>query len=162
MNQRRIVSLALSALLLTTCEQDPGFNYDNIPGLYKGSLYYFTADGPDKVGVNVPNMSKTDTYRTTVTLDGDAYVMAFDEAFKYKVPDTRVEVFSITNGNTAGIRTTSGQTYSSSNAMNSFPGQPSNYFSDETHVRRVRCELTLKSNDPDSAYFLNFVLFREY
>ena len=162
MNAYRFLSPVLVAVLLITCTPEPGFDHAVIPGTYKGSLYYFTSAGADKAGVNLPAMSKTSEFRTVVTFDGSQYLFSFDNSFKYQVPDVQIEVFSIVNGNTATIRTKSGQTYSSSSALNSAPGQPANYISDDTHARKVRCELTLKSNDPDSAYFLNFTLFRDY
>jgi hypothetical protein len=162
MNRIGFLSLVVFAAILTTCSPEPGFDFSVIPGTYKGSLYYFTSAGADKPGVSVPAMSKTSEFRTVVTLDGSQYLFTFDNSFKYQVPETEVEVFSIFNGNTASIRTKSGQSYSSSSALNSTPGQPANYISDDTNSRKIRCELTLKSNDPDSAYFLNFTLFRDY
>lgn len=160
----RITKSFLSVLLvLVACDQDPGFNFSLIPGEYKGSLYYFSADGPNGSVVHVPSMSKVDEFRTTIIADGGLdYTFSFDKNFKYTIPDVTVEAFSIVDGATVALKTATGQAYSSSADLNNAPGQVPNYITNDAHVSTMRLDLTLKSNDPDSAYYLNVVVRRTY
>jgi hypothetical protein len=153
--------LIIPALLLFSCEPAETFDPAAIPGEYEGSLLYYEADGSEQ-GDSRPDLSKQGGYKATVTRDGAEYLVEFDDSFTHLVPDVSVEMFAIIDGQTASLRTVSGQPYSSVSGSSSSPGQPPNYVSLDRSRRRVGFELLLKSNDADSVYFLNLSVFRFY
>lgn len=159
MKTRYIVVLLI--ILLPTCKKDDEFNTGLIPGAYTGAIYYFSSVDGGGPGLNDPDLSKSADYKTTITKNGSNYVLSFDTSFIYKIPDINVKITSF-NSEIVNISTLDGQAYSSSNVLGNYRGYPANYFSIDKIIRRVDCQLTLRSNDPDSLYYLNFVLLRIY
>ena len=151
----------LLVILLTTCKKDDEFNTGLIPGTYTGAIYYFPSVDGGGPGFNDPDLSKSDDYIITITKNGSNYVFSFDTSFMYTVPDMNIEISSF-NSEIVSIYTQQGQAYSSSDALENYPGQPANYISITEYIHRVDCHLTLRSNDPDSIYYLNFILLRIY
>jgi hypothetical protein len=152
--------ILFSGLLFFGCGPAETFDMALIPGTYTGSLYYFEADGSD-IGDEVPALTTSGNYMATIARSGADYVITFDEDGKFDMPDLTVELFSIVDGRTGAIRTTGGQDFSSSTAGNTAPGQQPNYFGIDPDLGRVDCKLTLKSNDPDSVFFLRLSVVRQ-
>jgi len=123
--------------------------------------YFYSVDGGKTGYSHVPDLSKSEDYKTTITKNGSTYVLSFDTSFIYTIPDINIEITSF-NSEFVNIYTQEGQAYSSSGALENVPGQPHNYFRIEKYFRLVSCHLTLRSNDPDSIYYLYFVLHRNY
>lgn len=151
---------AVLLLLLSTCQKDDEFNASVIPGEYTGTLNYFTSVQGGGVGDNVPDLSKSAGYKTVLTKVGSNYTLSFDKSFKYTIPDISLEFTSFFNYNTVMIRPVQGQDYSLSAIQ--FHGTPANYISVDEGFRIVTCKLELKSNAPDSIYFLHLYLSRFY
>jgi len=147
--------------LLPTCKKDDEFNAGLIPGEYTGAIAYFTSVDGGGPGFNDPDLSKSSDYKTTITKDGSHYVLSFDTSFIYTIPDINIEISSF-NSEIVNIYTEVGQAYSSSTALENYPGQPANYISIDKDIHRMDCHLTLRSNDPDSIYYLLFLLLRIY
>jgi hypothetical protein len=151
----------LVIILLPTCKKDNEFDTGLIPGTYTGAIHYFPSVDGGEPGFNDPDLSKSGDYKTTITKYGSNFVLSFDTSFIYSIPDINVKISSFSS-EIVSIYTPQGQAYSSSGALENYPGQPANYISIDTYIHRVDCHLTLKSNDPDSIYYLNFVLLRIY
>lgn len=160
MNTRLLFVFIL--MLLSTCQKDDEFNVEFVPGEYTGALAYFTSLNSGGVGINITDLSKADAYKTTISKIGSNYILSFDKSFRYTIPDISVEITSPMNSKLVAIKTIAGQAYSSSGELTTYPNEPPNYFSIDQYVHRVDCNLTLKSNDPDSIYFLHLALLRIY
>jgi len=152
-----VLSLSLS---FSSCKKDEEFNSVLIPGEYTGIMAYYTSINGGIVGTYIDSLSKYPEYKTTISKSGLNYILSFDKSFIYTLPDITVQITSIESSQQAIIKTLEGQVYSSS----SIPASeyPPNYFYITKYPARIDCILTLKSNDPDSIYFLNFRLFRLY
>lgn len=157
--------LLLSMLCLTlsysACKKDDEFNTELVAEEYTGSLDYFTSIDGGEVGNYMPDLSKSGDYKTTITKIGSNYILSFDKSFIYALPDISIDIKRFMNTETAVIGTLVGQAYSSSTVGNN-PSEPSNYFSILKYPQLARCNITLKSNDPDSIYYLSFRLTRNY
>lgn len=93
---------------------------------------------------------------------GSNFVLSFDQSFNYSIPDLTVEIASTKNPNVVAITTIPGQAFRSLNRENTYMNEPSNYFSSDEFIRRVDCNLTIRSNDPDSISSLTFIMLRIY
>jgi hypothetical protein len=156
--------LIVLLILFSTCKKDDEFNTEVIPGEYTGSVYYWQLihnDDGDHL-INDPNLSSGMDYKTIITKDGSNYILSFDKSSIYTIPDISIKIISFINSDIASIKTLEGQAYSSSEATGKLPGYPANYFSIDKYIHRIDCNLTLGSKDPDSTYFLQFILLRIY
>lgn len=160
---RTLLIFTYLLILTAACQNndDDEFNREHIPGEYKGTLSYYDSPGWDVMGNSITELSKRDEYKTIIKKVGSNYVLSFDKSFVYSIPDITVEIFSVYDSELVGIRTLDGQAFSSVSKSN-FKDQPPNYFWITRYPQVAVCELTLKSNDPDSAYFLSLTLRRIY
>jgi len=153
------------ALSLFTCEEiEDDFDFGVVPGDYEGSLTYFTANQGGGIDINLPELSKTTGYRVSIANVGTGHRLSFDKSFKYEVPDIDVvenEYYSKNSASIVSIRTIDGQPYTTV-VMQTYPGVPSSYFYVDEVLRNVKCILTLKSNNPDSVYYLDISVLRKY
>jgi hypothetical protein len=163
MNTR--ILFAVLILLLPTCKgyDDIEFDPSPIPGEYTGELQYFTSVQGGGLGDNLPDMSKSYGFNTTITKAGSNYTMSFDKSFKYIIPDLSIEITTVTyawGSHIAMIRPVVGEEYSLDIRA---PGTlTTNYISVNTINRQVYGSVELKSNDPDSVYFLHLYFGRSY
>jgi hypothetical protein len=157
-----IPGILITALSFSACKKDDEFNVELVSGEYTGSLTYWTALSDGGVGLSRPDLSTGSGYKTTITKVGSTYILSFDKSFIYALPDISVEISRYINSEIAAIGTLVGQTYSSTSAVEHVPNQPSNYFTISKYPQRIDCNLSLRSNDPDSTYYLTLKLFRLY
>ena len=167
MNTR--ILLAVLIVLLSTCKgfdghDDIEFDPSLIPGEYTGSMSYYGSKQGGGIGHKSPDLSKEDGYKTTITKAGSNYNMSFDKSFKYTIPDLSIEITSVTyvwGSHIATIKPLAGEEYSLDNPI---PDVFANNYIKVNTISRVRIMdlLELKSNDPDSVYFLHLYFGRSY
>jgi len=157
---KTIQLVVLLIILLSACKKDNEFDKALIPGEYSGALYYFPSLSGGETGNNDPDLSKSTDYKTTITRNGSNFTVSFDTSFIYTIPDISFEITSIENSEIAIIRTQNGQAYSSSYELGY--GQNHNYIQIDKYIHRVDFRMTLKSNNPDSIYYLDLGLLRIY
>jgi len=160
--QLLIVCILSLTLFCSACKKDDEFNVELVSGEYTGSLTYWTSLSDGGVGNSRPDLSTGGDYKTTITKVGSNYILSFDKSFIYVLPDVSVEITRYINSEMAAIGTLGGQAYTSTSAVENVPNQPSNYFTIIKYPQRVDCNLSLRSNDPDSTYYLTLRLFRIY
>jgi hypothetical protein len=157
-----IPGILIAALSFSACKKDDEFNVELVSGEYTGSLTYWTAISDGGVGNSRPDLSKGSDYKTTITKVGSNYILSFDKSFIYLLPDISIEITRYINSEMAAIGTLVGQDYTSTSAVENVPNQPPNYFSISKYPQRIDCNISLRSNAPDSTYFLTLKLFRIY
>lgn len=143
------------------CQKEEEFNTEPLPGDYVGSLIYWTGNGINSFGSSVPEFSKLFEYKTTIRKSGSRYVLSFDKSFHYNIPDITVEISSNYNSDIVAIKTVDGQAYTSV-VRDYYLDYPNNFFQVNDFPGRVDCNLTVKSINPDSTSFLQFILIRTY
>jgi len=160
------IFLMITFLMIFTsaCQNndDDEFNRKQIPGEYTGSLIYWHSLEEGGVSLNSSDPYKGYEFKTTIKRVGSNYVLSFDKSFIYKIPDITVEITQTKTADVYGITTLPGQAYNSAIKQHTYMNQPSNYFSISKYPQVVDCDLTLRSNDPDSTYFLAIRVFRIY
>ena len=160
---KNLLTIILLVIFTVACQNNnDDFNYEVILGEYKGTLSYFDSPGWDVMGNYITELSKWDEYKTTIKKVGSNYIMSFDTSFVYKIPDLTIEISPSKSPDVYGITTLFGQAYSAINKEYTYNNQPSNYFSVSKYPRVVNCDLTLRSNDPDSTYFIQMLIHRIY
>ena len=170
MNTR--ILFAVLIFLLSTCKgyDDIAFDPTLIPGEYTGWLSYYTSAQGGGTGDHVPDLSKSYEYKTIITKAGSNYTLLFDKSFKYTIPDLSIEITTVLDNSgiskIAMIRPVAGQEYSLADISihpltANFPVN-TNYINVSTINRIVFGYLELKSNDPDSVYFLHLHFGRSY
>lgn len=157
-----LVVILLLSIATYSCKDDDEFNREHIPGEYTGNLIYWHTleEGGAFLGSSDP--SKGDEFKTTVKRVGSNYILSFDKSFIYKIPDITVEITQTNTADVYAITTLPGQVYNSAIKQHTYMNQPSNYFSISKYPQVVFCDLTLRSNDPDSTYFLEILIHRIY
>ena len=113
---------------------NPIFNVD-VSGKYEGTVHYYVNDSV------IPGLSYSGSLTTVINKTADIYVLSFDTAILYTIPD--LEFILMPNVNTADIKLTSGQEYIIFNRS---------LF--ETTHNIVFYNLSIQSISPDSTYNL--------
>jgi hypothetical protein len=155
-----LISILSIALTFSACKKDDKFNAELIPGEYTGSIIYWTSNNGSFTGNSIPDLCKSPDYKTTITKSGSNYILLFDKSFVYTPPDINIEITSFENSQKAKFKILDGQAYSSIDILRNSADH--NYFYITKYPSRLDCSLILKSNLPDSTYFLEFSLFRLY
>lgn len=161
---KTLLIFTLLMFFLVACQNndDDEFNREHIAGEYTGSLTYWPSMEESGTFLSSTDPSKGDEFKTSVKKVGSNYIMSFDKSFLYKIPDITVEIAPTKNSDVYAITTLPGQAYNSIFGQNTYNNQPSNYFAISKYPQVVNCDLTLRSNDPDSTYRLQIVILRIY
>jgi len=152
--------LATTFLILSGCKKDDAINLELIPGEYIGTMSYFPSNNDGGVGYNIPELSAPE-FNTTITKVESDYNLSFDKSFKNPLPDIRVALIRNWNSEIVTIGTLAGQSYTSTSALDGYTSDPPSYFKIDKSSNAPECHLALKSNDPDSIYYLLFILYRK-
>jgi len=147
-------------LILSGCKKDDEINLELIPGEYIGTMSYFPSNNDGGVGYNIPELSAPE-FKTTITKIGSDYNLSFDKSFKYSLPDIRVALIRNWNSEIVTIGTLAGQSYTTTSALDGYTNDPPSYFKTPKSTNAPECHLAIKSNDPDSIYYLLFTLFKK-
>lgn len=163
-NSNKLILYYLLSVTLSfsACKKDDVFNTELVAGEYTGRLTYWASLSDGGLGFSINELSKGGDYKTTITKIGSNYILSFDKSFIYVLPDISVEITRNINSEIVAIGTLAGQTYSSTSAVENVPNEPSNYFTINKYGQTVVCNLSLRSNDPDSTYYLSLKLYRNY
>ena len=158
----RLLSIFILTILLSCQKNDKDeFNVELVAGEYTGNLIYWAPDINGEIGNSVTALTKLGGYKTIITKTGSTFNLSFDKSFIYTPPDMQVEIYTPLNATFVGITTSYGQVFSASLLPN-YQNFPKNYFAIREDVHRAEYTLTVRSNNPDSIYFLTFSGIRIY
>lgn len=157
-----VFGFVLLSLVFSSCKNDDEFNLEHIPGEYTGSLTYWHSLEGDGVSLSSSDPTKGDEFITTIKRAGSNYVLSFDKSFIIKIPDITFEITPIKDSDSFTIITLPGQAYNSVITQKTYWGETSNYIWISKYPQVVNCNLSLRSNNPDSINFIEIRVLRIY
>jgi hypothetical protein len=136
-----------------------------IPGIYSGGNLWYFPPVTNSNGMIVPDIdfieelsSSGGDYQITVTKAGESnYTIRFDNSFIYSLPDFDISITETRRSDLgmAGVLYFRNIILINDNEYSPTKGVSIGSFSDYT--RGIFIQLNIKSNDPDSTYFLSII-----
>jgi hypothetical protein len=164
--------IVLSTFIFSNCDKPPPpqpvieeLDISLIPGIYSGGSLLYYPPITNSIGAIVPDIdfiedlsSSGGDYQITVTKAGESnYTISFDDSFIYSLPDFDINITETRRSDLGWIGVLYFRNIILINDEEYSPTKGVSIGSFSNYIPAIFIQLDIKSNDPDSIYFLSII-----